>query len=52
MRLLGRIKSRRKTRTLAYAQGKLEGKPSPFREGAPEKSQSHSGGATEARFIP
>ena len=59
MKLLERIKSHRKKRdleheqeNLEYAQEKLEGKPSPFREGAPEKSQAHSVDRTETRFIP
>jgi hypothetical protein len=59
MRLLARIKSRREKRNLEdekrnleYAQDKLEGEPSPFREGAPEKSQSHSVDPTDTRFIP
>jgi hypothetical protein len=52
MRLLRRIKRRSRERDLDHAQAKLQGKPSPFREGAPEKAQSAAGGTAETRFIP
>ena len=59
MRLLASIKSRREKRdsehekrNLEYAQDKLEGKPSPFREGAPEKAQAQSIDPAGTRFIP
>ena len=59
MRLLARIQSLRENRNLEheqkdldYAQDKLEGKPSPFREGAPEKSKAQSVDPAGTRFIP
>ena len=52
MTLLARIKRWRKKRTLDYAQEKLEGKQSPFREGAPEKAQSNVGSPNDMRYIP
>jgi hypothetical protein len=52
MSLRTRFKNWREQRKLIYARGKLEGKPSPFREGAPEKAQSAAGGTAETRFIP
>ena len=52
MRLFAWFKRRDKKQDLEYAQEKLEGKPSPFREGAPEKAQAHSVDRTETRFIP
>ena len=52
MKLFAPIKGWRKKRDLQYAQDKLEGKPSPFREGAPEKAQSNVGSPNEIRYIP